>query len=99
MSVKKNVGTVDALIRIFVGTAGLIWCATRTGRRFPWLLAVFFGMKVVEGITRYCPILDLLGIKTQKTRIWVVKSPEHWLSRERSTMEKSKSNYLKHPSE
>jgi hypothetical protein len=70
---KKNVGTTDAVIRILIGVAGLIWSATRTRGRFPWLIALLSGMKVAEGITRFCPVLALLGKSTARTGMFIVK--------------------------
>ena len=65
---KKNVGTIDALIRITIGLAGLAYSTAKIARHpqrtAPLLLALIFGMKVAEGITRYCPMLDMLGTDT-----------------------------------
>lgn len=57
---QKNVGTIDALIRITFGLVGLAYCATAK-RRFPWCMAIHSALKVAEGITRFCPILAIFG--------------------------------------
>lgn len=65
---KKNVGTIDATIRITCGLAGLAWATAKMVRRpfssSPMLVAVLSAMKVAEGITRYCPMLDLMNANT-----------------------------------
>lgn len=65
---KKNVGTWDAIMRITIGLAGLAWSTARMVRHpyrgFPLLVAMLSGMKVAEGITRFCPMLHLLGTRT-----------------------------------
>jgi hypothetical protein len=62
--VQKNVGTVDALMRITCGLVGLAWCASKSRRNFPLMIAIFSGMKVAEGIIRYCPVLAIFGKNT-----------------------------------
>ncbi|QOS98876.1 DUF2892 domain-containing protein [Brevibacterium sp. JNUCC-42] len=70
MSMKKNVGTVDAFIRITMGLVGF-GCAIskmstyRYGRK-PYGLLLLSAMRVAEGITRFCPILFAFGISTRK---------------------------------
>ena len=65
---KKNIGTLDALIRITIGTAGLAYSTAKIirhpHRTAPLLLAMIFVMKVAEGITRYCPLMDMMGKNT-----------------------------------
>ncbi|MGE5702693.1 MAG: DUF2892 domain-containing protein [Clostridia bacterium] len=66
---KKNVGKIDALIRITVGLSGLAYAAGKMSRRpyrTPGLLMFLSAMKVAEGITRYCPVLSLFGISTRQ---------------------------------
>lgn len=58
---QKNVGTIDALLRITCGLTMLAWCASRPKREFPCFIALLSAMKVAEGITRFCPILALLN--------------------------------------
>jgi len=65
---RKNVGTWDAIMRITIGLVGLAWSSARMARHpyrgFPVLVAILSGMKVAEGITRFCPMLHLLGTRT-----------------------------------
>lgn len=65
---KKNVGTIDAITRITCGLAGLAWATARMVRHpyrsMPMIMAVLSGMKVAEGITRYCPMLEMFGVNT-----------------------------------
>ena len=61
---KSNIGMVNALIRITCGFTMLAWATAKLTKR-PWkdryvLVAMLGGMKVGEGITRYCPITDFL---------------------------------------
>jgi hypothetical protein len=60
----KNIGTFDALGRITCGLVGLAWCASKSRRYFPYLIATISAMKVAEGITRYCPMLALVHKST-----------------------------------
>ncbi|WCK55027.1 DUF2892 domain-containing protein [Aneurinibacillus sp. Ricciae_BoGa-3] len=66
---RKNVGTIDAMIRIVIGLAGLAWVTARIVRKpqniSPIMWAVLFAMKVAEGIVRYCPMLAVLQIDTR----------------------------------
>jgi|GEM_PF-2546785 len=65
---RKNVGTIDATIRITTGLLGLaygIGKMSSRGGRTPWLLMTLSAMKVAEGITRYCPMLDAIGTDTR----------------------------------
>lgn len=65
---KKNIGTFDALVRITIGMAGLAYSTSKMirhpHRTAPLLLATMFGMKVAEGITRYCPLMDMMDKST-----------------------------------
>ncbi len=60
----KNVGTLDALMRITCGLTGLVWSISRMCKRphayFPLLVAMISAMKVAEGVTRFCPLRALL---------------------------------------
>ncbi|MDR6225886.1 YgaP family membrane protein [Desmospora profundinema] len=68
---QKNVGTFDAFMRISCGLAGLAWSASRMARRpgrtGPMIVAMMSGMKVAEGVTRFCPMLYAMGISTRET--------------------------------
>lgn len=65
---KKNVGTIDAIMRITCGLTGLAWATSRMVRRpyrsMPMIMAALSAMKVAEGITRYCPMLDAFGVNS-----------------------------------
>lgn len=66
---RKNVGTIDASIRITLGLLGLAYGIGKMSRRngrAPWALMMLSAMKVAEGITRYCPMLDAAGISTHE---------------------------------
>jgi hypothetical protein len=67
--VRKNVGTIDAMIRIVIGLAGLAWVTARIVRKpqrvSPIVWSIIFAMKVAEGVVRYCPMLAILKIDTR----------------------------------
>ncbi|WP_404323072.1 DUF2892 domain-containing protein [Cytobacillus firmus] len=63
MHVKSNIGNVNALIRITVGLTVLAWSTSKLVKR-PWrdsylVMAMLGGMKVAEGIVRFCPLTAL----------------------------------------
>jgi len=61
---KKNVGDLDSYLRI---TAGLSMLGMGIKRDSNPL--IFLGsMKVAEGITRFCPLLDIMNISTVQRR-------------------------------
>ncbi|WP_232697593.1 YgaP family membrane protein [Brevibacillus daliensis] len=67
---KKNVGTLDAYVRISFGLIGL-GCAIAkmscfSSRRKPWGLLLLSSMKVAAGITQFCPLLYSCGMSTRK---------------------------------
>lgn len=64
MEKSRNVGTVDAYIRITVGLAALTWVGARNGGSWRWPVTLLGAMKVAEGITRYCPLLEAAGMST-----------------------------------
>ncbi|MDA8351640.1 MAG: DUF2892 domain-containing protein [Firmicutes bacterium] len=69
---QKNVGTWDALMRITLGFTGLAWGISRMIQKphnmTPLLVALLSGMKVAEGITRFCPMLTVMGATTQDSK-------------------------------
>ncbi|WP_019121714.1 YgaP family membrane protein [Brevibacillus massiliensis] len=68
---QKNVGTLDAYLRIMFGILGLAYGVGRMARRphrTPWILMMLSAMKVAEGVTRYCPMLKAMGINTRQPR-------------------------------
>lgn len=56
----KNVGRMDAYVRI---SAGLMMVSLGIMKHKGWMAALG-SMKVAEGITRYCPLLDALNLST-----------------------------------
>ncbi|WP_432401361.1 YgaP family membrane protein [Wukongibacter sp. M2B1] len=59
---KKNVGDLDSFLRI---TAGLSMLGIGIRKNCNPLI-MLGSMKVAEGITRYCPLLSLMGISTEQ---------------------------------
>ncbi|WP_432665502.1 DUF2892 domain-containing protein [Wukongibacter baidiensis] len=59
---KKNVGDLDSFLRI---AAGLSMLGIGI-RRDCNIMIVLGSMKVAEGITRYCPLLSLMGTSTER---------------------------------
>ncbi len=57
---KKNVGNLDAYFRITAGFSMLGIGISKDSN----LLIALGSMKVAEGITRFCPVLNLLGKTT-----------------------------------
>lgn len=68
---QKNVGTFDALIRITCGLTGLAWGVSRMIRHphrgLPVAVTMASAMKVAEGVTRYCPMLAMLQVKSNQS--------------------------------
>ncbi|GAA4725567.1 YgaP family membrane protein [Brevibacillus fulvus] len=68
---KKNIGTIDASLRITVGLLGLAYGIGKMNRRpyrTPWLLMTLSAMKVAEGFTRFCPMLYAMGTNTKNEK-------------------------------
>lgn len=62
-SPSKNIGIVDAYLRLFGGLTLLALGAGRKFGRAGSICAVLLGAsKVAEGITRYCPMYDLMEL-------------------------------------
>ncbi|PLS17019.1 DUF2892 domain-containing protein [Bacillus sp. M6-12] len=64
MNGKQNIGTINALIRITCGFTLLSWATAKMVKK-PWrgsalLIAMMAGMKVGEGILRYCPVTEMV---------------------------------------
>jgi hypothetical protein len=70
---KKNVGDIDAFLRITLGFAGLAWSISKMSRnRYDQsapVATLLSAMKIAEGIVRFCPLSALLGISTTNNRI------------------------------
>jgi hypothetical protein len=63
VNVSKNIGILNALIRITLGLTLLSW-STAKMVKFPWrdsylFIALCGAMKVAEGIVRFCPVTAL----------------------------------------
>ena len=63
VNVTKNIGILNALIRITIGLTLLSW-STAKMVKFPWrdsylFIAICGAMKVAEGIVRFCPVTAL----------------------------------------
>ncbi|WP_026584842.1 YgaP family membrane protein [Bacillus sp. J33] len=63
MNVKPNIGILNSLIRITIGFTVLAWSTSKLVKR-PWrdsylMMAMLGGMKVAEGIVRFCPLTAL----------------------------------------
>ncbi|NYE08872.1 hypothetical protein F4694_005728 [Bacillus niacini] len=63
MNVTKNIGILNALMRITIGLTILSW-STAKMVKFPWrdsylFIAICGAMKVAEGIVRFCPVTAL----------------------------------------
>lgn len=69
VSMEKNVGDLDSFLRIGLG---ITLAGMGIMRRSMPLLA-FGGFKVAEGITRFCPMLYVMGASTAK----MVDKAEH----------------------
>jgi hypothetical protein len=63
LNISKNIGILNALIRITIGLTVLSW-STAKMVKFPWrdsylFIAICGAMKVAEGIVRFCPATAL----------------------------------------
>jgi hypothetical protein len=63
MNVTKNIGILNALIRITLGLTILSWSTAKMVKH-PWkesyvFIALCGAMKVAEGIVRFCPVTAL----------------------------------------
>ncbi|QKS70434.1 DUF2892 domain-containing protein [Paenalkalicoccus suaedae] len=59
--IKQNIGLVQALIRITIGFVlvgyGIAKLSERFARNWPVWTLIAGGMKIGEGITRFCPVI------------------------------------------
>lgn len=64
LSMQKNVSPLEAVLRITGGLAGLAWSTAlmvrHPGKGFPILMSMACAMQVAEGITRFCPMRQLI---------------------------------------
>ncbi|MEH7114906.1 DUF2892 domain-containing protein [Neobacillus niacini] len=80
MNITKNIGILNALIRITIGLTVLSW-STAKMVKFPWrdsylFIAICGAMKVAEGIVRFCPVTALYE-RYQEMEQQQQKAPEH----------------------
>jgi len=66
---KKNIGELDAYIRL---TGGLTMLGVGIVKKSTPMI-IFGASKVAEGITKFCPILHLLGLSTNNDNNVVLK--------------------------
>lgn len=60
---KKNVGSLDRIIRIVVGVALLAGYAFNSGGAYSWLYLIGI-IPIVTGFMNFCPLYRILGIRT-----------------------------------
>ena len=65
MHIQKNIGILNALLRITCGLSMLAWLTAKMVRR-PWkssylVWMILAAMKVAEGIVRFCPVTALFS--------------------------------------
>lgn len=61
---KPNISVINALLRIICGFTFLSWSIAKMSKK-PWkesylIISMLAGMKIGEGILRYCPVVDLM---------------------------------------
>lgn len=85
MKSQSNISIPNALLRITCGFTFLAWSISKMTKK-PWrgsylVIAMFSGMKIGEGILRFCPAVALYE-KCQGRLIWDhnVKKEEHLLT-------------------
>lgn len=69
MNPKPNISLINALIRITCGFTFLAWSTAKLSKRpysqsYLWI-ALLAGMKIAEGIVRYCPLVALYDKKEE----------------------------------
>lgn len=61
----KNVGSIDAAIRVTAGIAFLGLAAAFNARPFLAIAAALVGLLLIgTGLTRFCPLYTFLGVST-----------------------------------
>lgn len=70
---KKNIGTINSMVRISVGLTLLAYSTAKMAREGPsggQLFLAFMGaQKTAEGITNYCPVVEALGLEKKQQPI------------------------------
>ncbi|PKG25147.1 YgaP family membrane protein [Niallia nealsonii] len=69
MNPKPNISLINALIRITCGFTFLAWSTAKLSKKphnqsYLWI-ALLAGMKIAEGIVRYCPLVALYDKKEE----------------------------------
>jgi hypothetical protein len=57
---KANVGGIDRILRIVLGTALIAWAAVLGGPAWAWIGIV----PLATGLIKFCPLYTLLGMNT-----------------------------------
>lgn len=64
---KRNIGTVNSMVRITCGLTLLAWSTAKMAREKPSGTQLFVSLmgaqKVAEGLTHYCPLTEALGME------------------------------------
>lgn len=65
MKFQPNISIINSLLRIICGFTFLSWSIAKMSRK-PWkesylIISMLAGMKIGEGILRYCPVVDLMN--------------------------------------
>lgn len=63
---KKNVGSVDRIIRIVVGVALIAGFFMNTGATYGWLYLVGGAIALATGIMSSCGLYSIIGVNTCK---------------------------------
>jgi hypothetical protein len=89
--VQKNIGTLNAILRITIGLVGLAYCSSRSRRRFPVILAFIFAMKIAEGMIHYCPMVNIWNkyLRDYTEDLRVGKTLGRWWSRIKDVIRRS----------
>lgn len=66
-----NISVINALLRIILGFTFLSWSIAKMSKK-PWkesylIISMLAGMKIGEGILRYCPVVDLMDNYNNRT--------------------------------
>ncbi|WP_203362552.1 DUF2892 domain-containing protein [Bacillus sp. REN10] len=79
MKITSNIGIINALIRITLGFTVFAWSTSKLVKQ-PWrnsylVMAMLGGMKIGEGILRFCPLTALFN-KRQEMMVYNFKMDE-----------------------
>ncbi len=68
---KQNAGTIDRIIRIIIGAALLYYAWMSwgdAGSTLAWIAAIAGAVAVFTGLSGWCALYTIFGIKTCKTK-------------------------------